>query len=63
MTWKTWLIGLANGVISALASGVTADLLGVGWHKVLEIAAASIVVSVAKWVLQHPLPGTPTETK
>jgi hypothetical protein len=60
MNWKQWWIGLANAMISGLASGGTGAFIGVGWKHSLEIAGASVAVSFFKWVLQHPLPGTPT---
>jgi hypothetical protein len=56
-TLKTWFIGLLNAAISGVASGGTASIVGVGWQKALEIAGASAVVSVLKWLAQHPVPG------
>ena len=57
--WKQWLVGLANGAISAFASGVASQVAGVTWKQTLVISATSMVVSVAKYVIQNPLPGTP----
>lgn len=59
MNWKQWLIGLANGAISALTSGGMAQFAGVGLRKSLIIAGGSLIVSVGKWIAQHPLPGSP----
>jgi len=58
--WKQWLVGLANGAISAFASGIASQVVGASWKQTLTIAATSMVVSVAKYVIQNPLPGTPT---
>jgi hypothetical protein len=59
ISWKAWLVGAANALVSGLASGVAGGLLGVGFKHAIEIAGVSAIVSLAKWVLQHPLPGTP----
>ena len=59
MNWRTWFTGLANGVISGLASGVAANLAGATWKQIGIIAGTSAVVSAAKWIMQHPLPGAP----
>ncbi len=58
--WNNWFTGLVNAAISGVASGGTAGLIGIGWKQALTIAGASALVSVSKWILQHPLPGTPT---
>lgn len=60
MNWKTWLIGLLNGAIDGLASGGISAGLGIGWKQYLTIAGGTALVSVWKWIVQHPLPGTPT---
>lgn len=60
-TWKQWLTGAANAVLSALTSGGVAGYVGVGWKKALLIAGGSAVVSFGKWLVQHPLPGTPVD--
>jgi hypothetical protein len=57
--WDQWLTGLVNAAISGVASGGTASLIGVGWKQALSIAGASALVSVLKWVMQHPLPEAP----
>lgn len=57
MTWKTWVIGLMNGAVSAVASGLATGMVGGTWKQQLGVAGTSALVSVAKWVLQHPLPG------
>ena len=59
MSWKAWFIGLANGALSAAASGLAAGAVGGTWKQIAIIAGTSAVVSVAKWIAQHPLPGTP----
>lgn len=60
MNWRQWLIGLANALVSGVASGVPASLVGANWKQVVAIAGSSAAVSLTKWILQHPLPGTPT---
>lgn len=60
MDWKTWLTGLLNGAISGAASGIATGVVGGTWKQALLVAGTSALVSVAKWILQHPLPGTPT---
>lgn len=60
--WKSWLIGAANAIISGLASGIGGLTLGIGWHKALALAFISAFVSLAKWMGQHPLPGSPPDS-
>jgi hypothetical protein len=60
MNWKTWLIGLGNGAVSAIASGFATGMVGGTWKQTAAVAGTSAVVSVAKWVAQHPLPGAPS---
>jgi hypothetical protein len=54
---KAWLIGFANCAISALAAGSAGLTMGVDWKHSLGIAGISAVVSIVKWVAQHPIPG------
>lgn len=56
-TWKQWLIGAANAVISGLTSGGISFGLGVPWQKTMIIVAGSALVSIGKWIAQHPIPG------
>lgn len=56
-TAKSYLIGLANALISGVVSGGTSLSLGVGWKHSAMILGASAFMSLAKWVVQHPLPG------
>jgi hypothetical protein len=56
-TVKSWLIGVANALVSGAASGVAGLTLGIGVEKSLIILAASAGVSLSKWILQHPIPG------
>ena len=58
-TWKAWLTGAGNAVLSALTSGGLSVYVGVGWKKALLIAGGSALMSFGKWIAQHPLPGTP----
>jgi hypothetical protein len=55
--WKNWLIGAANAVVSAVASGVPATLAGVTFKQLAIIAGSSALISFSKWIAQHPLPG------
>lgn len=56
--WRTWLVGLANGAVSGMASGLAGGIAGVTLKQLLIIAGTSAAVSCAKWVIQHPLPGS-----
>lgn len=58
-TWKAWLTGAANAVISGLTGGGVAVGVGVGWQKSLIIAGGCAFGSFGKWFAQHPLPGAP----
>jgi hypothetical protein len=55
---KAWFVGLLNALISGLASGLTGLAVGVPFKQILEIAAVSAIVSLGKWLAQHPLPGS-----
>lgn len=59
MNWKQWLVGLANGVLSGSVSGIATGAVGGTLKQALVVAGTSALVSAAKWILQHPLPGTP----
>jgi hypothetical protein len=54
---KSWLIGLVNAAISALASGLGATAAGATLKQIAIIAGSSAVVSAIKWIAQHPIPG------
>lgn len=54
---KSYLIGLANAGISGAAVGGTGTVLGIGWKKDAIMIAVSAVVSMVKWMVQHPIPG------
>jgi hypothetical protein len=56
-TTIAWLIGLFNAAISGLASGLTSLAVGVSFKHVMQISGVSAVVSLGKWLAQHPLPG------
>jgi hypothetical protein len=57
VTWKRWFVGSANAALSGIASGGTAQFVGVDLKHSLMIAGASAFVSFCKWYAQHPLPG------
>jgi hypothetical protein len=59
MNLKQWGIGAINAVISGAASGIATGAVGGTWKQAAIVAGTSAVVSLAKWVLQHPLPGSP----
>lgn len=61
MTWKAWVLTLANAFGSGAISGAMASGLGVGTQKALLIALSSGLFSAGKWYLQHPPPGVPKE--
>jgi hypothetical protein len=56
-TLKGWLIGLANAAISGAAGAVGSFAAGVTVKQGALIVAVSAGVSLAKWILQHPIPG------
>jgi len=56
--WKRWFVGLANGAVSGAAGGFLSAGLGIGANKAAMVAGGCAVVSIAKWILQHPLPGS-----
>ncbi len=59
-TWKAWLTGAANAGISGLAAALGSIAAGVTLKQGAIIIATSAVISMVKWMAQHPLPGTPT---
>lgn len=58
MKWKNWGIGAINAIVSGAAGAVGGLAVGVSWKQALEIAAISGFVSLSKWMIQHPLPGS-----
>lgn len=56
-TVKSWLISAGNAAISGAATAIAAGMVGVNFKKSLAIAGVSAVISLAKWIAQHPLPG------
>jgi hypothetical protein len=59
-TLKGWLIGALNAVLSGAAATVGSFAAGVTFKQGAIIVGTAAVTSFAKWMLQHPLPGTPT---
>lgn len=68
MTMKAWAIGVLNAIISGGASSFAVTLADSdhfnthNWAGVLmigRVALASAVISLAKYVLQNRIPGTP----
>jgi hypothetical protein len=54
---KSWVIGVVNAGISGLVSGGAGLTLGIGWQKSAVILGVSAMVSLSKWMAQHPIPG------
>jgi hypothetical protein len=52
---KTWLIGLTNAAISGFTSGGVSWAVGGSLKQNLAIAGSSALVSVIKWLAQHPI--------
>lgn len=55
--WKIWGTGALNAAISGATSGGAAQFVGIPMKQSLYVAGASAVVSLMKWLAQHPLPG------
>ena len=55
--WKRWAAGLANAAISGATSAGAAQFVGVPLKQSAAIAGASALMSIMKWLAQHPLPG------
>lgn len=56
-TLEAWLIGAVNAGISGLAAATGALVAGTTVKQGAIIVGAAIVVSMVKWMSQHPLPG------
>lgn len=56
-TVKAWLIGALNAGISGLAAATGALVAGTTVKQGAIIVGAAVVVSIVKWMAQHPLPG------
>lgn len=54
---KRWLIGAGNAGISGLAVAVGSVGAGVSFRQGAIIVATATVVSMVKWMAQHPIPG------
>jgi hypothetical protein len=54
---KSWLIGAANAAISGLAVSVGSFVAGTTLKQGAIMVGISVVVSMIKWMAQHPLPG------
>jgi len=54
---KRWLIGLLNAGISGAATVIGTQVAGTTIKQTAIAAGVAAVVSLAKWVFQHPLPG------
>ena len=57
VTWKRWLAGCGNALLSGVTSGGMSQFVGVDFKHSAMIAGASAFVSFCKWFAQHPLPG------
>lgn len=56
-TWKAWLSGAGNAAISGTAAAVGGVMAGVTFQQGAKIVACAAVVSMIKWMAQHPIPG------
>jgi hypothetical protein len=54
---KSWLVGALNAGISGLAAAAGSVVSGVTFKQGAIIVGGSVVVSIIKWMAQHPLPG------
>lgn len=54
---KAWLIGLANAGISGLAVTIGTQVAGTTMKQTLIADGFAVVISLAKWIFQHPIPG------
>lgn len=54
---KAWLIGLANAGISGLAVTIGTQVAGTTMKQTLIADGFAIVISLSKWIFQHPIPG------
>ena len=61
MTWRQWLTTLANAVISGAAAGIGGGVAGLTLKQALAVAGGCALVSAAKWIFQHPIPGATTD--
>lgn len=57
MTWKQWLINLANAALSGAASGLLGNGLGLSTIQSLKLTGGAALISAVKWYLQHQPPG------
>ena len=55
--WKAWLSGAANAAISGVAAALGSIAAGITVKQGAIIVATSAVVSMVKWMAQHPIPG------
>lgn len=54
---KAWAIGLLNAAISGLAVSLGSLVAGVSFKQGAIIVGGGMVVSLVKWMVQHPVPG------
>lgn len=57
MTWKRWLVNLANAGVSGMAVVFFGNVAGLTFKQVAITAGGAFAVSAYKWYLQHPPPG------
>ena len=62
-TWKAWLIGALNSVLSGAIATVGSVIAGVTLKQGAIIVGTAAIGSLVKWMKQHPLPGTPTDAQ
>ena len=54
---KPWLIGVANAAISGVAASIGSFIAGTTLKQGAIIVGIAAVVSMVKWMAQHPIPG------
>lgn len=57
LDWKGWLEGAVGATVSGSAVVLSGYAIGVSWKKVGAMALVSAVVSLGKYLQQHPIPG------
>lgn len=55
---NAWLKGALNAAISGIAASVGSFAAGTTLKQGAVIVAISMVVSMVKWMAQHPIPGS-----
>ena len=57
LSFRQWLIGVLNAVISGAAVVLSGLVVGVSWRNIGIMALFSAAISLGKYLQQHPIPG------